>query len=118
MSSVLLFTGLFERAVALDKSWEKGYFSFAVYLDQLMRDARQRQTALTASSRTSAKPMDRLGGRSRHASLTPPNHAVSYNIAMKKFLDLDCPCESILGCCMIICILNGYRLKYQTQKLA
>lgn len=67
MSSVLLFTGLFERAVALDKSWEKGYFSFAVYLDQLMRDARQRQTALTASSRTSAKPMDRLGGRSRQA---------------------------------------------------
>ncbi|KAL0053239.1 hypothetical protein WJX82_003001 [Trebouxia sp. C0006] len=58
-------TGLFERAVALDKSWEKGYFSYAVYLDQLMRDARQRQTALTASSRTSAKPMDRLGGRSR-----------------------------------------------------
>ncbi|KAL0029509.1 hypothetical protein WJX79_000191 [Trebouxia sp. C0005] len=58
-------TGLFERAVALDKSWEKGYFSYAVYLDQLMRDARQRQTALTGSSRTSAKPMDRLGGRSR-----------------------------------------------------
>ncbi len=78
MSPVLLFTGLFERAVALDKSWEKGYFSYAVYLDQLMRDARQRQTALTASSRTSAKPMDRLGGRSRHASLIPPN-TVSYN---------------------------------------
>ncbi len=67
MSPVLLFAGLFERAVALDKSWEKGYFSYAVYLDQLMRDARQRQTALTASSRTSAKPMDRLGGRSRQA---------------------------------------------------
>lgn len=67
MSPVLLFAGLFERAVALDKSWEKGYFSYAVYLDQLMRDARQRQTALTGSSRTSAKPMDRLGGRSRQA---------------------------------------------------
>lgn len=67
MSPVLLCAGLFERAVALDKSWEKGYFSYAVYLDQLMRDARQRQTALTASSRTSAKPMDRLGGRSRQA---------------------------------------------------
>ena len=71
MSPVLLCAGLFERAVALDKSWEKGYFSYAVYLDQLMRDARQRQTALTASSRTSAKPMDRLGGRSRQA-WTPP----------------------------------------------
>lgn len=57
--------GLFERAVALDKSWEKGYFSYAVYLDQLMRDARQRQTAPTAS-RSSAKAMDRLGGRSRY----------------------------------------------------
>ncbi|KAL3137629.1 hypothetical protein ABBQ38_004906 [Trebouxia sp. C0009 RCD-2024] len=57
-------TGLFERAVALDKTWEKGYFSYAVYLDQLMRDARQRQTASTAS-RSSAKAMDRLGGRSR-----------------------------------------------------
>ena len=57
--------GLFERAVGLDRSWEKGYFSYAVYLDQLMRDARQRQTALTASARGSAKPMDRLGGRSR-----------------------------------------------------
>ena len=56
--------GLFERAVALDKTWEKGYFSYAVYLDQLMRDARQRQTATTAS-RSSAKAMDRLGGRSR-----------------------------------------------------
>ena len=57
--------GLFERAVALDKSWEKGYFSYAVYLDQLMRDARQRQTAFTAS-RSSVKGMDRLGGRSRY----------------------------------------------------
>lgn len=58
--------GLFERAVALDKTWEKGYFSYAVYLDQLMRDARQRQTASTAS-RSSAKAMDRLGGRSRYS---------------------------------------------------
>ena len=62
--------GLFERAISLDKSWEKGYFSYAVYLDQLMRDARQRQTALTAVSRGSAKPMDRLGGRSRYHNHT------------------------------------------------
>lgn len=64
-TSVPVLIGLFERAISLDKTWEKGYFSYAVYLDQLMRDARQRQTASTASSRASAKPMDRLGGRSR-----------------------------------------------------
>ena len=55
--------GLYEQAISLDKSWEKGYFSYAVYLDQLMRDARQRQS--TSSSKASSKPVDRLGGRSR-----------------------------------------------------
>lgn len=56
--------GLFEQAIVLDKTWEKGYFSYAVYLDQLMRDARQRQSVASAS-KTSSKPVDRLGGRSR-----------------------------------------------------
>lgn len=56
--------GLFEQAIGLDKNWEKGYFRYAVYLDQLMRDARQRQSASTAT-KTSSKPVDRLGGRSR-----------------------------------------------------
>lgn len=61
---LVLYAGLFEQAIGLDPKWEQGYFSYAVYLDQLMRDARQRQSASTAT-KSSSKPVDRLGGRSR-----------------------------------------------------
>ena len=58
--------GLFERAMAMEKRSEKCYFIYAQYLDQLMRDARQRQEGAPKSAGTGrANPQDRLSGRSR-----------------------------------------------------
>ena len=34
---------LYEKAILCDTEWEKGYFFFAKYLDDLMRDAQQRE---------------------------------------------------------------------------
>ncbi|GAX74920.1 hypothetical protein CEUSTIGMA_g2366.t1 [Chlamydomonas eustigma] len=35
---------LFERAIQIDDKWEKGYFEYGRYLDQLYQDAKRRQT--------------------------------------------------------------------------
>lgn len=77
--------GLFEQAVALDPRAEEGYFEYARYLDQHMRDARDRQErarAARAEAQARAKDGgvphahhdtvnrdDRLGGRSKSALL-------------------------------------------------
>ncbi len=71
--------GLFEQAVSLDPKAEDGYFAYARYLDQHMRDARERQDrvrAARAEAQARAKDGasnlhydinkdDRLGGRSK-----------------------------------------------------
>ena len=74
------YAGLFEQAVALDPKAEEGYFAYARYLDQHMRDARERQEraraaraeaqARTKEGAAFAQPYDvsrddRLGGKSR-----------------------------------------------------
>jgi hypothetical protein len=66
--------------VALDPKAEEGYFAYAKYLDQHMRDARDRQERLKAArakaagdssqaSNSNAALIDRLNGRAkcRHA---------------------------------------------------
>ncbi|KAK9858036.1 hypothetical protein WJX84_006124 [Apatococcus fuscideae] len=60
-------TGLFERAMAMEKRSEKCYFIYAQYLDQLMRDAKQRQEAAAPKTAGAgrANSQDRLSGRSR-----------------------------------------------------
>ena len=75
-----MFAGLFEQAVSLDPKAEDGYFAYARYLDQHMRDARERQErvrAARAEAQARAKDGgashlhydvnkdDRLGGRSK-----------------------------------------------------
>jgi hypothetical protein len=61
--------GLFEQAIALDKRSEEGYFAYAKYLDQLMRDARERQeragSGAAAGARGGQAKEDRLGGRAK-----------------------------------------------------
>ena len=72
--------GLFEQAVALAPTAEEGYFAYPRYLDQPMRDARERQEKARAAraeaqARTKEGPAfaqpydvsrdDRLGGKSR-----------------------------------------------------
>lgn len=72
--------GLFEQAMSLDPKAEEGYFAYARYLDQHMRDARERQErmrAARAEAQARAKDGgatnlhydvnkdDRLGGRSK-----------------------------------------------------
>lgn len=50
----------------MEKRSEKCYFIYAQYLDQLMRDARQRQEGAPKIAGTGrANPQDRLSGRSR-----------------------------------------------------
>ena len=57
---------LFCQAVSLDRSSEKVYFRYALYLDQLMRDAKERQTTASArSSSSTTQRVDHLRGRSR-----------------------------------------------------
>ena len=52
--------------MAMEKRSEKCYFIYAQYLDQLMRDARQRQEGAPKSAGTGrVNPQDRLSGRSR-----------------------------------------------------
>lgn len=58
-------TELFERAIALEKKAEAGYFEYGRYLDSLMRDARQRQAAKAVGGRGASSAPDRLGGRAR-----------------------------------------------------
>ncbi len=64
---------LFERAIALDRRAEEGFFEFGRYLDSLMRDARTRQAAKAARARGGADapgaPLDRLAGRAKCARL-------------------------------------------------
>jgi hypothetical protein len=40
---LLLQRANYEDAIQLDGSWEKAHFSYAVYLDSLYRDAKQRE---------------------------------------------------------------------------
>ncbi|KAK9914842.1 hypothetical protein WJX75_001188 [Coccomyxa subellipsoidea] len=47
--------GLFEQAVALDTRAEEGYFAYAKYLDQHMRDARERQERLKDARKRAAE---------------------------------------------------------------
>ena len=67
MRGASVSAGLFERAMAMEKRSEKCYFIYAQYLDQLMRDAKQRQEAAAPKSAGAgrANPQDRLSGRSR-----------------------------------------------------
>lgn len=51
--------GLFDGALALRKDWETGLFKYAVYLDQLMQDAKARQEG------NSNAGIDRLDGKSK-----------------------------------------------------
>ncbi|WIA34494.1 hypothetical protein OEZ86_012821 [Tetradesmus obliquus] len=61
----------YEDAIQLDGSWEKAHFSYALYLDSLYRDAKQREGKPAAS-----KGMDRLSGRSRVR--TPDDSPLDY----------------------------------------
>lgn len=71
--------GWFQRALAERAGWETGLFRYAVYLDELMQDARARQEAGAAAGGGGGAGRDRLGGRSRiklgedkpHLSLLP-----------------------------------------------
>jgi uncharacterized protein with GYD domain len=80
LHKITVVAGLFEQAVALDPKAEEGYFAYARYLDQHMRDARERQErarAARAEAQARAKDGgatalhydmsrdDRLGGRSK-----------------------------------------------------
>ena len=80
LHKLTVVAGLFEQAVALDPKAEEGYFAYARYLDQHMRDARERQErarAARAEAQARAKDGgatalhydvsrdDRLGGRSK-----------------------------------------------------
>ena len=56
-------SSLFENALALRDHWDTGLFRYAVYLDELMKDARTRQENNAALQSSSA--IDRLGGKSR-----------------------------------------------------
>eukprot|EP00878_Enallax_costatus_P022474 GHUV01023843.1.p1 GENE.GHUV01023843.1~~GHUV01023843.1.p1 ORF type:complete len:1333 (+),score=447.74 GHUV01023843.1:514-3999(+) len=49
----------YDDAIQLDSNWEKAHFSYACYLDQLYKDAKQREGKGPKSG------MDRLGGRCR-----------------------------------------------------
>lgn len=53
---------LFAQAIALDNRREEGYFEYARYLDQLMRDARARQEGAKAAREIKNS---RLDGRSK-----------------------------------------------------
>lgn len=74
--------GLFEQAVALDPKAEEGYFAYAKYLDQHMRDARDRQERLKAARAkaagdssqlsNSAALIDRLNGRAKWVAAAQP----------------------------------------------
>jgi hypothetical protein len=68
---LLLQRANYEDAIQLDGSWEKAHFSYAVYLDSLYRDAKQREGKPAAS-----KGMDRLSGRSRVR--TPDDSPMDY----------------------------------------
>ncbi|BDA43155.1 Serine/threonine-protein kinase ATR at C-terminar half [Coccomyxa sp. Obi] len=48
-------TGLFEQAVGLDTRAEEGYFAFAKFLDQHMRDARDRQERIKEARKRAAE---------------------------------------------------------------
>ena len=52
---------LFEQALSI-RSWESGFFRYALYLDQFMLDAKSRQENLV---KRGEKVYDRLGGKSR-----------------------------------------------------
>uniref|UniRef100_A0A7R9VTK1 Serine/threonine-protein kinase ATR n=1 Tax=Chlamydomonas euryale TaxID=1486919 RepID=A0A7R9VTK1_9CHLO len=58
---------LYEDAIRMDDTWEKGYFQYARYLDQLHGDAKLRQTQLKDGGVKSTKATDRLNGRARVA---------------------------------------------------
>lgn len=62
LSPCVMPAEMFERAIRTEPVWEKGYFCFAKYLDQLMRAAKLRQQA---GAKTGSSELDRLGGRSR-----------------------------------------------------
>ena len=86
-----LRAGLFEQAVALDTRAEEGYFAYAKYLDQHMRDARERQERLKDARKRAAEEaararaaavaageeyhldlnakIDRLNNKARHVQL-------------------------------------------------
>eukprot|EP00879_Flechtneria_rotunda_P008531 GHRR01008938.1.p1 GENE.GHRR01008938.1~~GHRR01008938.1.p1 ORF type:complete len:1480 (+),score=620.50 GHRR01008938.1:516-4442(+) len=49
----------YEDAIRMDPNWEKAHFAYACYLDQLYKDAKQRE------GKTVKHGNDRLGGRSR-----------------------------------------------------
>ena len=51
--------------MATEKRSEKCYFIYAQYLDQLMRDAKQRQEGAGNKATGRANTLDRLSGRSR-----------------------------------------------------
>lgn len=38
----------YDDAIQLDYNWEKAHFSYACYLDQLYKDAKQREVRITA----------------------------------------------------------------------
>ena len=61
-SNAGLYAGLFKQAISLEAKSEKAYFYFAKFLDQLMEDAKKRQTAHVSST---SKHMDRMGGKSK-----------------------------------------------------
>ena len=46
---------LYEQAILYDPEWEKGYFFFARYLDDLMRDAQRRERIATATGDASSR---------------------------------------------------------------
>lgn len=58
---------LFSQAVSLHRPSEKVYFHYALYLDQLMRDAKERQTSARPSS--AHAPVDHLRGRAKYACI-------------------------------------------------
>ena len=55
-------TGLFKQAISLEPKCEEAYFHYAKFLDQLMQDAKTRQSA---NQTASSKHMDRMGGKSK-----------------------------------------------------
>lgn len=77
-----VLVALFEQAIELDSRWENSYFSYASYLDTLHSDARKRQQQALQEGRggsgsSSAKPQDRLGGKSR-VRLGEEQHYMDY----------------------------------------
>jgi serine/threonine-protein kinase ATR len=52
---------LFEGAISMEPKWEKGFYCYATYLDQLMRDAKKRQEATKARPPRGPFPRRPLG---------------------------------------------------------